>query len=264
MQEQLTISMLQCSLEWENKAVNMSRMKKRLKRLKGKTDVVVLPEMFTTGFTMSASRLAETVDGPTCSGIKSLAAEHDFAIAGSFIAEDAGRYYNRAFFITPLGECHFYDKRHLFRMAGEDSCFSAGEERHAFTYKGWNICLQVCYDLRFPVWSRNEECRYDLLIFVANWPEARIRAWNVLLPARAVENICYVCGVNRTGMDGKGILYSGSSQLVGPKGNLLVNAGKRQDVAYTYTLKKEELIRLRKKFPVWKDADSFVIVGNNN
>ena len=180
-------------------------------------------------------------------------------MAGSFIAKDNGKFYNRAFFITPEGEEHYYDKRHLFRMAEEDKHFSAGDKRLIVPYKGWNICLQVCYDLRFPVWSRNVNNEYDLLIYVANWPEARKKAWKALLHARAIENMAYVCGVNRVGVDGKGFLFRGDSMIYNAKGKKLADAGKREEITRTCTLKKSELDEFRAKFPAWKDADGFGI-----
>ena len=163
------------------------------------------------------------------------------------------------FFITPRGDEYYYDKRHLFRMADEDKHFTAGNKRTVISYKGWNICLQVCYDLRFPVWSRNRNNEYDLLIYVANWPEARKKVWKTLLPARAVENMAYVCGVNRVGIDGKGFTYRGDSMVFSPKGKKLADAGKREEITRTCTLNKEDLDELRAKFPAWKDADAFSI-----
>lgn len=228
-------------------------------RVSGRTDIAVLPETFTTGFTMDAERLADTMDGPTVDAVKGWAKKYRMAVAGSFIVKDGGKYFNRAFFITPEGEEHYYDKRHLFRMAGEDEHFAAGDKRLIVHYKGWNICLQVCYDLRFPVWSRNQGNEYDLLIYVANWPETRKRAWKTLLSARAIENMAYVCGVNRVGIDGKGFVYRGDSMVFSPKGKKLADAGKREEITRTCTLSRTNLDELRSKFPAWKDADAFTL-----
>lgn len=259
MAEKLRISMVQAPIVWEDRAANLKAYGRRLARLAGRTDLAILPETFTTGFSMDVRSLADTPEGETMQAVASWASRFGMALAGSFIVVDGDRFYNRAFFVTPEGETRFYDKRHLFRMAGEDKHFSAGGRQLVTPYKGWHICLQVCYDLRFPVWSRNVANAYDLLIYVANWPEARIQAWKALLPARAIENIAYVAGVNRTGVDGKGFIYPGCSMLFGPRGNKLADAGRRGEVARTYALDKEELDAFRAKFPAWKDADAFSI-----
>ncbi len=199
MTEDLRISMIQSHIIWEDREENLGYYGELLRRVSGRTDLAVLPETFTTGFSMDVEKQADTMDGRTVPTIKEWAKKYKLAVAGSFIAKDNGKFYNRAFFITPEGEEYYYDKRHLFRMAEEDKHFSAGDKRLIVPYKGWNICLQVCYDLRFPVWSRNVNNEYDLLIYVANWPEARKKAWKALLHARAIENMAYVCGVNRVG-----------------------------------------------------------------
>ena len=177
-------------------------LRKKLETLCGTTEVVILPEMFSTGFSMNSKELAEPVSGETITTLKQWATEFQLAIAGSYIASDKGEYFNRAFFLTPAETDHYYDKRHLFRMGQESEHFSAGNGRVIIPYHGWNICLLVCYDLRFPVWSRNVNNEYDLLVYVASWPVQRRQAWDVLLRARAIENMCYVCGVNRIGTDG--------------------------------------------------------------
>ena len=181
------------------------------------------------------------------------------AIMGSFLCEEEGRYYNRAFFVTPEGEVSTYDKHHLFRMGGENDYFTPGNRQTIVDYKGWKICMQVCYDLRFPVWTRNVDNKYDLLIYIANWPEVRKKAWKLLLKARAIENMAYVCGVNRVGVDGEDLTYRGDSMIIDPKGDKVGTAGKREEITRTCTLKKAELEAFRKKFPAWKDADSFVL-----
>ena len=255
--ESLRVSLIQSSIAWEEREANLQRFGRLLKRACGKTDLAILPETFTTGFSMEVERLADTMEGTTLSTVRKWASDFQLAIIGSFIARVDEHYFNRAFLVTPTGETHFYDKRHLFRMAGEDRRFTEGEKQTIVPYKGWNICLQVCYDLRFPVWSRNVANAYDLLVYVANWPEARRSAWKTLLPARAVENLVFVCGVNRVGIDGKGIAYGGDSAIYSPKGEKLADAGKRDGAVRTCTLAYSELDRLRTKFPAWKDADRF-------
>jgi len=252
--DSLRISMLQLDTVWENPAANEFLVKTIASQLTGKTDIIVLPEMFTTGFTMNVSaaeNAALLVDK-----IKQWSVEFESAFAGSFIAAENGLYYNRAFFATPKGEVFFYDKRHLFRMAGEERVFTAGEERIVFSYLNWNICLQVCYDLRFPVWSRNRKNEYDLLIYVANWPIPRIEAWKTLLQARAIENMCFVCGVNRIGQS-PAASFCGSSMIISPKGEIMTDMKQESFSKSASTIEKSVLERLRKKFPVWQDADSF-------
>lgn len=257
MENDLRISFLQFPIEWEQKEKNLVSCESRLKEAKGKTDLVVLPEMFTTGFSMNAAALAEEMTGKTVSTVKRWANTYNLAITGSFIAHEEEHFYNRAFFITPDGQVYHYDKRHLFSMAGETYTYTAGNERPVILYKGWNICLQICYDLRFPVWSRNQDNEYDLLIYMANWPEVRSAVWQPLLQARAIENQAYVCGVNRTGIDGKGFNYAGGSVLFSPKGEMLGCAYSRKHCQLTRTLSAEKLMTFRRKFPVANDQDSF-------
>lgn len=259
MPEKLRISMVQSHITWEDREENLCYYGELLRRVSGRTDIAVLPETFTTGFSMEVEKLADTMDGITIPTVKEWAKKYKLAVAGSFIAFEDGKYYNRAFFITPEGDTHFYDKRHLFCMAGEDEYFTSGSKRVIVRYKDWNICLQVCYDLRFPVWTRNVANEYDVLIYVANWPEARKKAWKSLLQARAIENMAYVCGVNRVGVDGKGFTYRGDSMVFSPKGKKLADAGKREEITRTCTLDKNELEEFRTKFPAWKDADTFSI-----
>lgn len=259
MENDLRISLLQFPIEWEQKEKNLQACESRLKGNKGKTDLVVLPEMFTTGFSMNAQSLAEDVNGETISTVKHWASSFDMAVTGSFIACEDGHYYNRAFFITPDGQTYYYDKRHLFSMAGETKIYTAGSKRPIISYRGWNICLQICYDLRFPVWSRNQDHAYDLLIYMANWPEVRSSVWQPLLQARAIENQTYVCGVNRTGVDGKGFNYIGGSVLFSPKGERMGCAYNRKQCLLTRTLSADKLASFRRKFPVANDQDSFQI-----
>ncbi len=259
MADSLRISMIQSHIIWEDRDENLGYYGELLRRVSGKTDLAILPETFTTGFSMNVEKLADTMDGKTVPTIKEWAKKFKMAVVGSFIVKDNGKYYNRAFFITPDGEEYYYDKRHLFRMSGEDNHFSPGTKQTIVNYKGWNICLQVCYDLRFPVWSRNVNNAYDLLLYVANWPEVRKKVWRTLLQARALENMSYVCGVNRVGIDGKGFVYRGDSMVYTPKGKKLTDCGKREEVTRTCVLLKDEVNDLRAKFPAWKDADIFTI-----
>ena len=257
--DNLRVSMIQSHIVWDNIDENISHYGGLLSHLEGKTDLVVLPELFTTGMSLSLEGLADTNDGRTILAVKNFAKDHNFAITGSFLASDNGKYYNRAFFLTPDGQEYYYDKRHLFRMAGEDRSFSYGTKRLIVDYLGWKICLMVCYDLRFPVWSRNVGNEYDLLIYVANWPEARKSAWKALLKARAIENMCYVCGVNRIGVDSHEFKYHGGSRMYSPKGKKILKAEKNEELILTETLNYEKLQSFRTKFPAWMDADAFEI-----
>jgi predicted amidohydrolase len=257
--ELLNISVVQSDIVWENRAANLKHYGELLRDVNPHTDIAVLPELFTTGMSMRVKDLSETVEGETIATVKQWAEQYQFAIAGSFMALDGAKHYNRAFFITPDGKEYYYDKRHLFRMAGEDAYFDAGDKRLIIQYDDWRICLMVCYDLRFPVWSRNAGNEYDLLIYVANWAEARKEVWKTLLRARAIENMVYVCGINRIGTDGAGYTYHGESLVYSPKGEELFNGGERKEVIQTCLLKKTALESLRTRFPVWKDADKFSI-----
>lgn len=255
--DSIRISIIQTNIVWENKKENLRLLHKRLQSLRGTTEIVVLPEMFSTGFSMQSGILAEPITGTTITTLKQWASLYRTAICGSYMAEDKGRFYNRAFFLTPEGEEYYYDKRHLFRMGQESAYFSAGNKRLIIPYLGWNICLLVCYDLRFPVWSRNVDNGYDLLIYVANWPAARRPAWDTLLRARALENQCYVCGVNRIGTDGYHLHYNGGSIVYSALGEEITSLPDGQDANATATLSLTTLQRFREKFPVWKDADVF-------
>lgn len=257
----LNVSLLQYDIAWENPGANLSYIEKCLTDLKATTDLVILPEMFSTGFSMRSQELSETMDGPTMNTIRQLAKRFDLAICGSFIGREHTEYYNRGFFITPQGDATIYDKRHLFRMGDEPNHYQAGKHRPIVHYKGWNICLLICYDLRFPVWSRNRNNEYDLLIYVANWPSARSHVWNTLLQARAIENTAYVCGVNRTGKDELGLTYWGESSAISPRGEVMVNTEKERQELLTVELSMKKLVDLRTKFPTWKDADGFEIIG---
>lgn len=252
----LGVSLVQYDIAWENKVNNLDYIHSVMVKLQGKTDLIVLPEMCTTGFSMNSRNLAEPISGQTITSLKKWAKELDVAVCGSYISADGDRYYNRGFFITPENE-YYYDKRHLFRMGSESQSFSAGDKHLIVEYKGFNICLLICYDLRFPVWARNIENAYDLLIYVANWPSSRSKVWNALLTARALENMSYVCGVNRTGEDGNGLKYIGESRLINAKGDDILVPLLNPEHIETVQVSKIELENFRAKFPVWKDADKF-------
>ncbi len=256
--DKLRITLVQFDIAWEDKQKNLNRIESIVSGLAGQTNVIVLPEMFSTGFTMNSRNLAEPVNGKTIGQIKEWAVKSDVAICGSYIATDEGNYYNRGFFITPDKE-YYYDKRHLFRMGSEPESFSAGKNRLIFEHKGFNICLLICYDLRFPVWARNVDNEYDLLIYTANWPASRIKVWETLLAARAIENMSYVCGVNRVGTDGNGLAHNGCSKLINARGEEISSIGVNQEQAETVEISKIELETFRAKFPVWKDADEFKV-----
>ena len=262
--DSIRVSIIQTDIVWENKQENLRLLHEKLQSLRGITEIVVLPEMFSTGFSMQSQTLAEPNSGKTISTLKQWASLFQLAICGSYIATDNGQFYNRAFFLTPEGESYFYDKRHLFRMGHETEHFTAGSQRAVISYRGWNILLLVCYDLRFPVWSRNVDNEYDLLIYVANWPVSRRKVWDILLQARALENICYVCGVNRIGIDNNQIPYNGGSVIYSHKGELLAHVPDNREGTATAALELAALQTFRKKFPAWKDADSFTIVSDNN
>lgn len=258
----LRISLVQSDLAWEDKQTNLRSIRKRLEALRGATEIVVLPEMCTTAFSMNAIALAEGMGEETIRTLRAWSSEFDVALAGSFICRDGEALLNRAIFITPEGEVHHADKRHLFSPGGESRHYSAGNERHIIRYRGWRIMLLVCYDLRFPVWSRNRllpsgEPEYDLLIYVANWPAARRHAWDTLLPARAIENLCYVCGVNRVGTDAHGIAYNGGTSAYDYKGEALARVPDGKEGVAQATLSLEPPARFRRKFPAHLDADGF-------
>ena len=257
MMHPLKISIVQTDIALENKQENLRMLREKLHALRGTTEIVVLPEMFSTGFTMKSREFAEPVSGITVRILKELAADFQLALCGSFICSERSNYYNRAFFITPEGEEFYYDKRHLFRMGNEAEYFSAGNNKLIISYRAWNICLLVCYDLRFPVWSRNVNNEYDLLIYMASWPQARRLAWDTLLCARALENMCYVCGVNRIGVDGNKLIYNGGSVVFSAKGEVLASVPDGEEGIETVSLSLISLQQLRDKFPVWKDADAF-------
>lgn len=255
----LTITLIQPDLIWENKKANLEMLEQKINSIKEKTEVVIIPEMFSTGFSMKPKLFAEKMDGETIEWMKTIASSKKIILTGSVIIEEDGKFFNRLIWMLPNGEYGVYDKRHLFAYADEHSHYNSGNKRLIAQVKGWKINLQVCYDLRFPVWARQQsEAEFDLIIYVANWPERRNTAWKTLLQARAIENQCYVIGVNRVGDDGNKINHSGDSMIVDPLGEILYHKADEEDV-FTYTLQKEKLIEVREKFPFWKDADPFII-----
>lgn len=267
--ENLRITLMQTELYWESRTANLSSMEEKIWRIGQETHVIVLPEMFTTGFTMQAQRMAEPMNLHTFKWMKQMAAQTGALMLGSYIVEENKKYFNRLLWMQPDGRFFTYDKRHLFRMADEHLTYSAGNSRLVAEWKGWRICPLICYDLRFPVWSRNHYVNalnrmdYDLLIYVANWPAARIQAWDVLLRARAIENLCYAAGVNRVGQDGNNITYNGHSAVYGPRGEQLAFE-EESEAIITVELSADELHSYRNKFPAWMDADDFHINNPEN
>ncbi len=261
--QDLKVTLIQADLHWQNPTANLAMLEEKIWEIGEPTDLIVLPEMFTTGFTMEAATHAEVMNFTTMKWMKQQAAQTGAVVTGSYIVKEAGSFYNRLLWVEPDGNVATYDKRHLFRMANEDNTFTMGEERIICEWKGWRICPLICYDLRFPVWSRNQYLEaekrmdYDLLLYVANWPAARISAWDILLQARAVENLSYVVGVNRVGQDGNGISYNGHSAMIDFKGTqqkLLTD----NVTIHTQTLSGDELLTYREKFPAYLDADKVI------
>jgi predicted amidohydrolase len=297
----LKITIIQSELHWENIDENLAMFSEKINAISEPTDVIVLPEMFNTGFSMLSEKLAENMDGKTVAWMKAQSQKSGAVITGSLIIKASpnlskegepiisppGRtretFFNRLIWVQPNGEIYTYDKRHLFRMAGEQEHFSAGTERLIVNYKGWKICPMICYDLRFPVWSRNVEFKiessklkaqnchpepiegqaanaYDILIYIANWPAARKAPWCKLLEARAIENQCFVVGVNRVGQDGKQIDYSGNSAIINPKGEVVSTVPENENTVQTIPISLQELNDFREKFPVGKDGDGFEVI----
>ncbi len=254
----LRVALVQSMLHWEDAAANRAMFAEKLRALKGATDLVVLPEMFTTGFSMRSAELAEPMDGATVTWMMEQARDLDAAIYGSAIIAEGGKCFNRGLFVKPDGTVITYDKRHLFRMAEEIRHYTPGTQRVVVEWRGWRLLLQICYDLRFPVFARNRG-DYDALLYVANWPEPRRYPWSQLLIARAIENQSYVIGVNRVGMDGKGHHYTGDSVSVDPRGDADVMKASKEDILHT-VLHREALDDFRAKFPVADDADNFALM----
>lgn len=255
--EDLRVTLIQSALVWENPEANRQHFAQRIAQLEEPTDLIILPEMFTTGFTMNNAPLAETMDGPTLQWMREMAQQSGAVVTGSFIAKEDGHFYNRLVWMQPDGAYQHYDKRHLFTLAGEDNYYTPGQQRLLVEWKGWKIMPLICYDLRFPVWSRNVE-RYDLLIYVANFPERRAYAWQQLLIARAIENQCYTIGVNCVGVDGKENSYSGDSALHDYEGQTVYRITHAEDV-FTTTLNASGQQTFREKLAFLEDQDGFVI-----
>ncbi len=285
----LTFTLIQTNLHWEDKAANLQMLEEKINSIQHPTQIIVLPEMFTTGFSMKPEEHAEDMNGITVQWMKKMAVTKRVIITGSMMVKEVettqtgeaglNRYFNRLIWMLPNGQFAVYDKRHLFAYAGEDQHYTAGAKRLIASVNGFKINLQVCYDLRFPVWARQQTGRistsldtppssfdsaqdyvpeYDVLIYVANWPERRVHAWKTLLTARAIENQCYVIGVNRTGTDGNEIYHSGNSMVIDAMGEVLYEKEHEEDV-FTITLSKEKLEEIRHKLPFLKDADAFSI-----
>ncbi len=255
----MKITIIQTNLVWENKTENLSLLRDKISNLNEDTDLIVLPEMFSTGFSMNAKSLAELMSGNTIQLLQKIATEKNCAITGSVIIEENGKYFNRLVWMTPE-EIKTYDKRHLFSYAKEENTYTAGNKKLIVEYKGWKICPLVCYDLRFPVWSRRtKKENYDLLLYVANWPDRRNTAWKTLLPARAIENQSYVVGVNRIGNDGNDVYHSGDSAIYTFTGESLSKTQAHEESIETIELNLEELREHRKHFAFEQDADEFVV-----
>jgi len=254
----LTISIIQTDIVWENKSANLDRFDKYIYNI-NTTDLIVLPEMFTTGFSNRSSQLSESMDGISVQWMCNKAKEKDAVITGSLIIEENGKYYNRMIWAYPYGDVQYYDKKHLFSYAKENENYSSGNERKIIHVKEWNISPMVCYDLRFPVWSRRSTTDYDyhLLVYIASWPIARIQAWSALLKARAIENMSYVIGVNRIGTDGNKIEYCGDSEILDPLGTSIKKCDSYKEAVFTIELQKEDLIQTRQKLNFQNDADAF-------
>ena len=258
MENNLKIAVIQTDIIWESPSDNLKAYDRKISKLDSSVELLVLPEMFATGFTMNTGKVKQSMDGEILTWMKVTAINNEFAIYGSVIIEEDNKLYNRAIFVFPDGEIEYYDKKHLFTLVGEEKLFSAGNIRKIITYKGWRIMPQVCYDLRFPTWSRND-LNYDLLIYIASWPERRSYAWQTLLKARAIENMSYVIGINRVGIDGNNIAYSGDSAVIDSMGKEVSEIPKYKDCIYSLTLNKNEQDKNRKKFAFLDDKDNFEI-----
>lgn len=260
--EEIYVTIVQTELHWENIGANLAMLEEKIWQIEGQTDLILLPEMFSTGFTMNAKKLAEPMNLTTFKWLKQQAAQTKAVVVGSYIVKENEQYFNRLVWMQPDGVFACYDKRHLFRMANEHEHYTAGKTLLITELKGWKFCPLVCYDLRFPVWSRNSasqgEMQYDCLLYLANFPQARANAWNTLLRARAIENLSYCIGVNRIGKDGKGVAYSGESAVIDMQGNELFYK-KDEQIIKTIALKYSALSEFRQKFPAYLDADDFAI-----
>lgn len=253
----MKVALIQTDIIWEDTERNRINFEEKINTIVADVDLIVLPEMFTTGFSMHPERVAETMDGKSILWLQALAKSKNKAITGSLIIKENNNFYNRLVFVFPSGEIQYYDKRHLFSLAGEDKVYTSGAKRLIVEYKGWKICPLICYDLRFPVFSRNTE-GYDLLLYVASWPKPRINAWDALLKARAIENMCYTVGVNRIGEDGNKYPYSGHSQVIDFLGNAIIEPSNEEGVFIT-SVDKQPLLETRNKLGFLDDQDIFII-----
>lgn len=253
---QLNVTLIQAHLHWENPVANRDYFTQCFAQLKDSTHLIVLPEMFTTGFSMNAQPFAEPMDGPTVSWMQEMAKQYQVAVTGSIMIAEAGKFYNRLVFVFPNGTYQSYNKRHCFTLAGEEKVFTPGNSHTLIDYKGFTICPLICYDLRFPVWARNT-FNYDLLLYVANWPKARTNAWDALLKARAIENMAYCIGVNRVGLDGLGYEYIGHSAVYDPLGNPMPTPNFETPFVHTICLDKEQMLQTRTKLGFLNDQDEF-------
>lgn len=259
-QATLRTALVQTDLYWKDKIANMAMLEEKIMNLDQAVDLIILPEMFPTGFTMDVQDVSEPMNLDTTKWLKQMAAQTNAVVTGSVIINDKGGYYNRLLWVTPEGKVEHYDKRHLFRMANEDAHYDTGMTRKIFEWKGWKIMPQICYDLRFPVWSRNRadesEMEYDLIFYVANWPSPRISAWDILLQARAIENLSYSIGVNRIGKDGNNVPYCGHSAAYNFKGERLTYTEGHEEIVFV-EMDLDALRDYRNKFPAWMDGDRF-------
>jgi len=255
----LKITTFQAYLFWENIDKNLQNLGLRLSSIREKTDLIVLPEMFSTGFSMNPEEHAEEMDGKTMKWMLQQAKKFDCVLTGSIIIREDKKYFNRLIWMRPDGSYEYYDKRHLFGLGEEDIHYSSGNKKLFVELKGWKICPMICYDLRFPVWLRNKDEEYDMLLIVANWPERRSLHWRTLIPARAIENQSFVVAVNRVGHDGNEIYHSGDSMCIDPNGKVIYYKPNDEDL-YTFSINKEDLITARQSFPFLKDADKFKLI----
>ncbi len=249
--------LIQTDIVWENPSKNRKNLEEKINAISDKIDLIILPEMFTSGFTMQPDNVAETMNGDSITWLRNIAKNKNCAITGSLVITENNKLYNRMVFVFPDGEIQHYDKKHLFTLAGEDKIYTSGKEKVIVNYNDWKICLQVCYDLRFPVFSRNTE-NYDLLIYVASWPKPRINAWDILLKARAVENLSYAIGVNRIGADNNNFEYIGHSQIVDELGNFIIEPTENEGV-FIADLDKNKMLETRNKLNFLNDKDVFEV-----
>ena len=257
--QDLRITLIQTDLYWENTIANLAMLEEKIHTLESPTDLIVLPEMFNSGFSQNVKETAEPMNLTTHRWMKQMAAQTDAVVTGSFAVKEGDKFVNRLLWVEPDGTTAFYDKRHLYRMGFENEHFTVGSEKLIRNWRGWNICPLICYGLRFPIWSRNVNLEYDLLFYVASWPSQRNYVWNTLLAARALENLSYVAGVNRIGVDGNDIEHVGSTALYDFKG-MPQNPPNSEESILQFTLSKSELNRFREKFPAHLDADEFEIL----